>query len=92
LQLGETSNKVKQRTGLTNTADDHEVIPFPLKNGFPVPRELGLAVQELHEDPVSWWAGQFAKFTMKLTKEQTELVNNAKRSIGLAQGRHPTVG
>jgi len=49
-------------------------------------------VEELHENPFLWWTGQFAKFTMRLTKEQTELVNKAKQKIGMDKWSHPTVG
>jgi hypothetical protein len=76
--------------GTYNTTS--RTLPFPLQNGFIVPRSIGSAVKALHKNPFLWWAGQFAKFTMRLTKEQVELVNVAKRSIDMDKWSHPTVG
>ena len=69
-----------------------EAFPNPFKNGFTVPKEIGELVEQLHERPFLWWAGQFAKFTLRLSENHKKLLDEAKTLIGLSNTRHPTFG
>jgi hypothetical protein len=65
---------------------------FPLRNGLIVPGNIGRLVEKLHENPFLWWAGQFAKFTMRLSKSQAQRVKEDKLRIGFGETQHADFG
>jgi len=75
-----------------NGSGIEEIKPFPLANGFIVSRSIAILINNVHDDPFLWWAGQFAKYTMRLSDSQELLVQRERLKIGLRESVHPIFG
>ncbi|XP_042891882.1 alpha-(1,6)-fucosyltransferase-like [Penaeus japonicus] len=65
--------------------------PRPRPSYFPksVPKDISERLVRLHGDPFAWWIGQFFKYSMRMSKEFQEYIENLAQKIGYES---PVVG